>query len=80
MKKIAIQLFGHLRTYRKTFGSFKRFLVDANVNDGDQVDIFMHCWDQIEAVDLTWHNENASHAGVIIPATEMGSSGFSVGS
>ena len=66
MKKIAIQLFGHLRTYRKTCSSLKRFLVDANVSDGCQVDIFIHCWDQIEAVDHTWHNENASHAGVIM--------------
>jgi len=71
MKKIAIQLFGHLRTYRKTRSSFKRFLVDANASDGYQVDIFMHCWDQIEAVDHTWHNENASHAGLVISATEM---------
>ena len=43
-KKIAIQLFGHLRTFKDTFLNFKKYLIDANKVLGYDFDIFIHTW------------------------------------
>lgn len=51
--KIAVQLFGHLRTYQKCALSLQKYLLKQY-----DCDVFMHTWSETEATTLTWHNEN----------------------
>jgi len=44
MNKIAIQLYGYLRTYEKTINSFFTKLVYVYESNGIDVDIFIHTW------------------------------------
>ena len=44
-KRLAIQFFGHTRTYKKTYESFLKNIVEPNLKDGWQIDIFIHTWD-----------------------------------
>ena len=55
-KRLAIQFFGHTRTYEKTYESFFLNIVEFNVKDGWQIDIFIHTWDMSSSSDGSWHN------------------------
>ncbi|WP_236862245.1 hypothetical protein [Campylobacter vicugnae] len=55
-KRLAIQFFGHTRTYEKTYESFFKNIVESNVKDGWQIDIFIHTWDMSSSSDRSWHN------------------------
>ncbi len=44
-KRLAICFFGHLRTYKKTHQNFFKNIVEPNLKDGWEIDIFMHTWD-----------------------------------
>ena len=57
-KRLAVQFFGHLRTFRKTFESFQKNVVEANRADGYEIDIFMHTWDELEIIKANWTNTN----------------------
>lgn len=57
-KRIAVQLFGHLRTFKKTFASFNKHIVEPNKKNGYKVDIFIHTWDEYESRKSTWHDDN----------------------
>lgn len=46
-KRLAIQFFGHLRTYKDTYESFFKHIVEPNLKDGWQIDIFIHTWDKM---------------------------------
>lgn len=46
--RIAICLFGHLRTFHKTFESFSKHLIAPNQLDGYEIDIFIHTWDEVD--------------------------------
>lgn len=48
--KIAIQLFGHLRSFRDTFS-----YIQENILDIYDCDVFMHTWSEEEHSDPTWH-------------------------
>ncbi len=48
-KKLAIQLFGHIRTFEQTFPYFKDNIISANMVDYD-IDIFIHTWDEFSAM------------------------------
>lgn len=64
MKKLAIHLFGHARTYKKTAESFLNNIVEANKDKWD-IDIFMHTWDMFEPLAQTsWHKHNETLSGV----------------
>ena len=55
--KIAVQLFGHLRTFRETAKFFHQNVVDANLSLGCDVDVFIHTWNEIDHDDFTpWNN------------------------
>ena len=45
-KRIAIQFFGHLRTFRETYQSFYDKVFLPNQARGYKIDIFMHVWDE----------------------------------
>jgi len=49
--KIALQMFGHLRTYKSCVKQLKQNLLDHY-----DCDIFMHTWDSIDHTTKTWHN------------------------
>ncbi|WP_096013851.1 alpha-2,3-sialyltransferase [Campylobacter lanienae] len=55
-KRLAIQFFGHTRTYKKTYESFFKYIVEPNQQDGWEIDIFIHTWDMSSSSDRSWHN------------------------
>ena len=52
--KIAVQFFGHLRTFEKCAPSIKKHLLDKY-----DCDVFMHTWSETEHSTQTWHNQKA---------------------
>ncbi|MBE6444385.1 MAG: hypothetical protein E7020_06970 [Alphaproteobacteria bacterium] len=52
--KIAVQFFGHLRTYEKCADSVRKHLLSLY-----DCDIFMHTWSETEHKTKTWHNHTA---------------------
>jgi hypothetical protein len=63
-KRIAIQLFGHLRSFRMTYKSLIKNIVETNKQDGYDIDIFIHTWTETDHSDITWHNPNGKKRGV----------------
>lgn len=61
-KRLAIQLFGYLRSFKQCYESFFENVVKPFENAGFEVDIFMHSWDFVEGVKVSWSNENAIEA------------------
>ena len=57
--KIAIQFFGHLRTYEKCIKSVKKHLLSKY-----DCDVFMHTWSETEHKTKTWHNHNSKSFAV----------------
>lgn len=57
-KKIAIQLFGHLRTFEFTFETFKKNVLEPNIEDGYEIDIFIHTWNEIDHKTINYRNQN----------------------
>lgn len=57
-KKIAIQLFGHLRTFEHTFESFKKNVLGPNISDNYEIDIFIHTWNEIDHKTVNYRNQN----------------------
>ncbi|HFS5121392.1 TPA: hypothetical protein ACICM5_001667, partial [Campylobacter jejuni] len=55
MKYLAIQLYGHLRTYEYTHASFIKNIIKPNLKDGWIVDVFMHTWDTLSSSEKSWH-------------------------
>jgi len=55
---IAIQLFGHLRTFEQTSSSFLQNVVEVNRADGHDVDIFIHTWDELDHSTVNYRNPN----------------------
>ena len=56
-KRLAICLFGHLRTYEKTHQNFFRNIVEQNLKDSWEIDIFMHTWDRLSSSEGSWHKD-----------------------
>ncbi|ECL2365181.1 galactosyltransferase [Campylobacter coli] len=55
MKRLAVQLYGHLRTYEYTYISFIKNIIKPNLEDGWVIDIFMHTWDTLSSSEKSWH-------------------------
>ncbi|RTH82758.1 hypothetical protein C3I39_08870, partial [Campylobacter jejuni] len=56
MGKIAVHLYGHLRTFERTFKSFFDNIINVNKKDGWEIDIFIHTWDVFNITDPNvWH-------------------------
>jgi hypothetical protein len=67
--RIAVQLFGHLRSFRKTYKSFLKHVVEANKVDGYEVDIFIHTWTETDHSDIVWHNPTGKARGTTVKDT-----------
>lgn len=58
-KRLAIHLYGHMRTYKRTYKSFYKNIIEINEKDGWRIDIFLHTWDVFNPADLqVWHIKN----------------------
>ena len=68
-KRLAIQLYGYLRSYEACRESFFANLVAPIENAGFEVDIFMHSWDFVEGVKTTWLSEKKLEKDEQIQAT-----------
>lgn len=62
-KRIAIQLFGHLRTFKETASSFFKKVIIPNQAEGYEIDIFIHTWDEKEHSDINFSNPNGDVIG-----------------
>lgn len=51
--KIAVQLYGHLRTFRKCAPALKKHILDHY-----DADVFIHTWDRTEHDDKSWYSDN----------------------
>ena len=52
-KKIAVQLFGHLRTYERCAPALQENLLERY-----GADVFIHTWDTVDHSSPTWHGQN----------------------
>ncbi|WP_270982990.1 hypothetical protein [Campylobacter upsaliensis] len=57
-KRLAVQFYGHLRTYEKTYKSLFKHIVKINEADGWEVDFFIYTYDKFEHNAKTWHHHN----------------------
>lgn len=57
--KIAVQFFGHLRTFKECASSVKRYLLEKY-----DCDVFMHTWSKTEHSTQTWHNSKCDSVDV----------------
>ena len=64
--KIAIQLFGHLRTYKKCLPALKKHLLNKY-----DCDIFMHTWDTYNHNTKTWHKNKSKNLQNKVNQDEM---------
>ena len=55
-KRIAIQLFGHLRTFELTFVSLREHVILPNSHDGYSIDFFVHTWDELDHSTVNYRN------------------------
>jgi hypothetical protein len=46
-KRIALQLFGHLRTFEDCYESLWQKVIEVNQSSGYQVDVFIHTWNTL---------------------------------
>lgn len=71
MKKIAVQFFGHLRTFEKTYQSFLKNVIVPNINDGYEIDIFIHTWTEKDHSTISFRNPNGEeYKGSKLSATD----------
>lgn len=54
--RLAIQLFGHLRTFEETFKHFKQYLLTPNILATYHIDIFIHTWDELDHSTVNYRN------------------------
>ena len=51
--KVALIMYGHLRTYKKCYAKLRQNFIDKY-----NADVFIHTWDEIEAKTKSWHNRH----------------------
>lgn len=56
IKRIAIQLFGHLRTFEQTYASLREQILLPNSRDGYTIDFFIHTWDELDHSTVNYRN------------------------
>ncbi len=58
VKRIAIQLFGHMRTFEQCAPTLFQHVVEPNVADGYEIDIFIHTWNQLDHNTISYRNHD----------------------
>lgn len=51
--KLALLLYGHLRTYKQCYLNLHKFFLNQH-----NVDVFIHTWDETEAKTISWHSDH----------------------
>jgi len=51
--KVALIIYGHMRTYQIAFPGLEEFFLSTY-----QPDVFMHTWDEVEARTKSWHRDH----------------------
>ncbi|WP_353477245.1 hypothetical protein [Campylobacter jejuni] len=59
-KRLAIQLYGHVRTFEYTSKNFFKNIVNPNLKDGYEVDIFFYTWNEFNRKTKSWHDHDIS--------------------
>ncbi len=59
-KRLAIQLYGHVRTFEYTSKNFFKNIVNPNLKDGYKVDIFFYTWNEFNRKTKSWHDHDIS--------------------
>lgn len=59
-KRVAIQFYGYLRSFKDCRDSFFKHLVEPIQKAGYEVDIFMHSWDFVEGQVTSWDTEKTN--------------------
>ena len=49
-RRIAIQLYGHVRSFKRTYPYFKKNIVEALQKEGMIVDVFIHTWTELDYI------------------------------
>ena len=59
-QKIALQFFGHLRSYKNTFEFLQKNLINILNNENYDVDIFIHTWNEMEhsTINYRWQTQD----------------------
>lgn len=61
IRRMAIQLFGHMRTFKEAAPYFFVNLVQPNIRDGYEVDIFIHTWSELDHGTINYRNSEGRH-------------------
>lgn len=57
--KVAIEFYGHLRTFRNAYPT----IISHLINQFDNPDIFIHTWSKTDHSNITWHNLDGLNRG-----------------
>lgn len=61
---IAVQFFGHSRSFKDTFPTFKKYILDSNDSKFVNIDIFIHTWSEKEHSTIKPHyKKDIEYAG-----------------
>ncbi len=63
MPRIAIQLCGHMRSYKSTYKSLFTNCINPLRAAGYEVDIFIHTWSESDTSEKSWHNREGYKRG-----------------
>lgn len=66
--KVALEFYGHLRSFRETADNIIENLIKPMA---DEVDVFIHCWDETDHSDLTWHNMDCVKRGKKVSSDDI---------
>lgn len=66
--KVAIEFYGHLRTFKKTVIDIQKYLIHQFKI---QPDIFIHTWDHTDHSDVAWHNESGQKRGTSVTQADI---------
>ena len=56
MRRAAFLLFGHMRSYERTYPSYQKMMNFLSSNY--ECDVYIHTWDRVEPQTKTWHNDS----------------------
>jgi len=71
VKRAAIQLCGHLRSYKSTYTDLFNKLVGTLCNEGYEADIFLHSWSKTDTSDKSWHNLDGDKRGLKVSGEDV---------
>jgi hypothetical protein len=66
-KRIAVQFYGHLRSFEKTYKAFVKYVVEEQKRKNNyEVDVFIHTWAETDHSSIAYHNLNGEKRGGVV--------------